>query len=206
MAMNLRSDRGRKGVSLRRYRPIVLLAAAILVSSCGIFDTRDSNPPGGNGGETPREIPINVDAVLANFVNALAYKDQGLYEEVHDGSFQFIADPDDRAFFAQQGEDIFEVWDLDDELAAIRLIFSASESLTVSFSERDRNVSPPVASVRLDYRFRQRVSEDSVATHKGFAEIHLIEDTSSMWSIDRWEETSTTEFPTWGRLKGNISS
>jgi hypothetical protein len=193
-------------VSPGRLGSVLLLAAAVGAFSCGIFDTRDSNPPDENGG-TPREIPINVDAVLTNFANALAYQDQALYEETLDETFQFVPDEDDRAFFiVELGEDIFEEWGRDEELTAIRLIFSASESLTVSISERDRNITPPEGSIRLDYTFRQRVREDSIVTFKGFAEIHFIEDNSSMWSIDKWEETGTTEFLTWGRLKGNTSS
>jgi hypothetical protein len=188
-----------------RTLPVVLLSLSIAATSCGIFDTRDSNPPDSNGG-TPRVIPIDVDAVLTNFGNAVAYGDQALYEETLDQSFQFVPDPADRDFFiVELGEDIFADWGRDEELTAIRLIFSDSESLTVSFFERDRNVSPPEASVRLDFRFRQRVSEDSIATFRGLAEIHLIENNSSMWSIDKWEETITTEFPTWGRLKGNTA-
>lgn len=192
--------------SISRTLPLLILAVAVVASSCGVFDTRDSNPPVGNGQQTPREIPINVDAVLTNLANAVAYKDPALYDETYDDSFQFIADPADRAYFAQQGEDIFEDWNKADEIAAVRLIFSASESLTVSISERSREITETGETVRLDYRFRQRMNADSVATYRGYAEVSFIEDSSSMWSISKWEETDDTEFLTWGFVKGITSS
>lgn len=193
---------GGKGVTA------LLLGLAIASLSCGIFDTRDSNPPGGNGEGTPRETPINVDAVLFNFLNAVAYKDQGNYEETLAEDFEFVPDPEDRAFFLSTvGSDIFEDWDRGKEMTAVRRIFSESESLTVTLDERDRNEVSTEASVRIDYRFRQRITrsgqEDLIATFKGLAEVHLRADNSSMWSIDRWKETKTTALLTWGRLKGN---
>jgi hypothetical protein len=209
MAFNQRTYMESFVASVSRALPLLFLALAVVAPSCGVFDTRSSNPPD-SGNETPREIPINVDAVLANYANALAYNDPGLYEETLDASFQFVPDPEDRQFFISSlGEDIFESWGRDKELTAVRLIFSASESLTVSFSEGERNISDRDGYIRLDYRFRQRITRegkaDSIATFKGFAEIHFIEDDSSMWSIDKWEETITTEFLTWGRLKGSTT-
>lgn len=182
------------------------VAAGIAAVSCGIFDTRDSNPPIENGG-TPIQVPVDVDAVLENYVNSVAYKDQALYEDNLDESFRFRPDEDDRLYFKDVlGEDIFADWGTVKELSVIRLLFSGSESLTVSFTEESRSAVDDTAYVRLNYRFRQRVREDSIATYRGFAEIHLIRDESLMWSIDRWWDTANTESSTWGFLKGSTSS
>ena len=195
--------------SLRAAAP--LLAATVLAGSCGIFDAREPNPPGGDG-STPRQSPVNANAVVFNFTNAVAYMDQGQYEEALAADFEFTPDEADRLFFlATVGADVFEDWGRDAEMTAIQKIFSESESLTVSFDEVTRQEWPDSALVRLDYAFRRRIArsgmDDSVATFKGFAEIHLRADNSSFWSIDEWVDTErSTDFLTWGRLKGSTAS
>jgi len=181
------------------------LAAAAVVLSCGIFDTRESPPPS-EGGETPRQTPVNVDAVLYNYRNALEYRDQGNYEEALSEDFVFLPDSEDRAFFVNtRGSDVFEHWGRDKEMQAVRLIFSDSESLSVvKFKEVDRNELPDTAFVRIDYTFRQRrAGADTAAMFAGRAEIHLKANQSGMWSIDRWKDISLSQRQTWGRLKGN---
>ncbi len=181
----------------------LLLMLVVLVPACGVFDTRDPNPPEG-GDQTPQQRQTEPEAVFFNFSSALAYQDQLLYEETLRENFEFVFDEVDRSYFETQGGgDVFDDWGVDAELSAIRLIFSESESLTVNFDVETTQESPDSALIRLDYRFRQRISGEEVVTYKGFADIHMRND-SGLWSIDRWEdkETSSVYF-TWGRLKGN---
>lgn len=195
-----------------RWAVLTLLSAAVLAPSCGVFDTRDPEPPSGGGDETPWEQPVNVDAVLFNFTNAILYLDQGNYEQIHAEDFEFLPDPVDVQYFLSTvGVNVFEGWGRDEELSAVRLIFTDSESLEVAIVEDSREEDNEQALIRLYYTFRRRlapeVAEDSVATFKGFAEIHMRADNQGFWSIDSWEDTEVeTEFNTWGRLKGNTAS
>ncbi len=200
-------ERGRFGAlgGIRSVAGALLLAAAVAVSSCGVFDTREPNPPGGEE-STPRKSPINVDAVLYNYTMAVEYGDRGQYEETLAEDFRFFPDEADRDYFIGiGGGDIFLGWGVDAEMTAVQRILSDSESLTVSFDEETRDDwEPDSVLVRLDYVFRERLTEDSVAVFKGFAEIHLVPDNQGFWSIDRWTDKETvTDFLTWGRLKGS---
>ena len=188
-----------------------LLSVAVLAPSCGVFDTRDPEPPTDGGNGTPWEQPVNPNAVLFNFVNAILYQDDGNYEQIHAEDFWFVPDPVDTLYFLSTvGVNVFRDWGRDKELTAIRLIFTDSESLEVAIVEDSREEDTQQALIRLYYTFRRRlapeVAEDSVATFKGFAEIHMRADNQGFWSIDSWEDTEVeTEFNTWGRLKGSTA-
>jgi len=203
-------DRARPEARTRRAAAVIaLFLAAIVWSSCGVFDTRDSNPPGGGGSETPRKTPTDMEAVLFNYENAVAYMDQGNYEEALSEDFVFLPDSEDRAFFVSTvGSDIFEDWGRDREMTAIRLIFSDSKTLEVRFDELDRRDMGDTAFVRIDYEFVQTVEGQADSMfYRGMAEIHLKANESGMWSIDRWKDiwkdSGSSEVPTWGRLKGS---
>jgi hypothetical protein len=191
----------------RAWTAALLLAAAVSATSCGVFDTREPNPPGG-GGSTPRESPINADAVLFNYRMALEYGDQSQYEEALSDDFKFIPDEVDRDYFKSiTNTDIFLGWGTDEELTAIRRVTSDSESLTASFEIDTHDEWADSALIRLYYTFRQTIVreglEDSVAVFKGFAAIHLVPDNSGFWSIDKWTDTATPPSLTWGWLKGS---
>ncbi len=191
---------------------LTLLSVAVLAPSCGVFDTRDPEPPSDGGSETPWEQPVNPNAVLFNFVNAILYLDQGNYEQIQAEDFWFVPDPVDVEYFLSTvGVNVFEDWGRDEELTAVRLIFTDSESLEVAIVEDSREEDTQQALIRLYYTFRRRlapeVAADPVATFKGFAEIHMRADNQGFWSIDSWEDTEVeTEFNTWGRLKGSTAS
>jgi hypothetical protein len=185
----------------------LLLCAALSAPSCGVFDTREPNPPS-ESGQTPRESPINPDAVLFNYRMAVEYGDQSQYEEALSEDFEFIPDEVDRDYFRSiSNTDIFQDWGVDAELTAVRRITSDSESLTVSYDIDTREEWPDSALIRLYYTFRERVAregmEDTVFVFKGFAEIHLAPDNSGFWSIDKWTDTATPPSLTWGWLKGS---
>jgi hypothetical protein len=210
---NLKAVTGRVAV-ISRVR-VVLLAFVLALSalSCGIFDTRDSEPPGGGGTVVPREEPVTPDAVIFNFESAVAYFSEANYDEVLASDFSFTPDEEDQAFFASQGNpDIFKNWGKNQEITAVRKIFADSESLTVVFSERDRTPGAVEVMIRMDYAFRRVISRggsagDSVVTFRGLAYIHLRSDASGFWAIDEWEEFRTPQGDqTWGRLKGNVTA
>jgi hypothetical protein len=188
----------------------VAVVAALSSSSCGIFDTRTSEPP---GTETPcpRDEPVNADAVISNFTNAVQCFSQANYDEAVAADFVFIPDEEDRAFFlSQAGTDIFENWGKDEEMSAVRKIFSESDTLTVRMSERDRTPGTNEVMIRMDYVFRRVIKRDgaadSVAVFKGLAHIHLRSGESNNWAIDEWLEFRTGQADqTWGFLKGKVT-
>jgi len=211
MKVEHRAADKRAFLGISRAVVLLLLWGLVLAPSCGIFDTRDPEAPPNGGSETPREQPVNVDAVFFNYVNAVLYFDQGNYEETLADDFAFVPDPVDTLYFLSTlGTNVLRNWGLDEELTAVGRIFSDSESLAVTLVEESREEDSEQALIRLYYTFRQRIAreaeEDSIATFKGFAEIHMRADNSGFWSIDKWEDTEvSTEFFTWGRFKGNAT-
>jgi hypothetical protein len=183
---------------------------ALSMSSCGIFDTRDSEPPNTEQ-PVPRVEPVNADAVIFNFVNAVGHFSQANYDETMAEDFKFTPDDADREFFiSQDPEDIFKNWDKDEESSAVRKIFAESDTLTVMLEETNRTSGTDSLTITMEYVFRRVIprvgAPDSVASFKGIADIHLREDQSGFWAIDRWKDTATTEEDqTWGFLKGKVT-
>ena len=195
-------------------RAALVLAAALTLSaaSCGIFDTRDSEPPEEGGEEVPRQTPVNPAAVLFNYVNAVKYFSQANYDETLAGDFEFLPDEEDRAYFVSQGgTDIYQDWDKGKETAAIQRIFGDSDSLTVAFTEVSSTPVTDEVEMDLDYVFRRVIFRsgegDSVVDFRGLARVHMREDQSGVWAIDKWTDfISAGDDRTWGFLKGTVTS
>jgi len=205
--------RGPFGSRRALVRASFFLAASLTLSaaSCGIFDTRDSEPPGNGGSEVPSRRPLNPADVLFNYVNAVKYFSQANYDETLAADFEFLPDDEDRAYFLSQGSDVFQDWDKSKEAAAVQRIFGDSDSLTVTFVEVSSTPITDVVLLDLDYVFRRvifrRGEEDSVASFRGLARVHMREDQSGFWAIDKWTDFSSPgDDRTWGFLKGTVTS
>jgi hypothetical protein len=187
-----------------------VVALALSASSCGIFDTRDSEPPD-TGPPVPRQEPLNPDAVIFNFTNAVEHFSQANFDEAIAADFEFVPDDADRAFFeSQQGTDIFKDWGKGKETTAAQRIFADSDTLTVSWPEIISGTVTNEVLIEMEYLFRRVIirsgEPDSVATFRGRAFVHMREDQSGLWSIDEWTDRSESEEDrTWGFLKGSVT-
>lgn len=205
---------GKPAVLGGQVRPVTAALAVILAlsaSSCGIFDTRDSEPPVTET-PVPREEPLSPDAVLFNFTNAVEYFSQANYDETAAEDFEFIPDEEDRAYFISQGgNDIFQDWGKGEERTAAQRIFADSDTLAVTLTEISSTPVTDEVEIDMDYVFRRVIirsgKPDSVAYFRGLARVHIRENQSGLWAIDKWTDFATPgDDRTWGFLKGTVTA
>jgi len=180
----------------------------MLVASCDLLKTRDSETPvGGNTANPPATSPqMVIDNLTSSFANKNVNDYEKLFADTGSVKKQYIFIPTQKA--AGNYSAFFSHWTRDSELNYFRKAMasvSVSSTPTVSFSV------PPLtnfygadsALYAADYSFFL-----SPTTYFGRAQFYMIPNKNTgTWAIYRWEDLPSAKDSTfsWSDMKGQFS-
>ncbi len=187
-----------------------ILALTLAVAGCGLFETREPEPPSqSNCFSEPATRP---GVVIVNLVNAVAQKCVDNYaacfSNAADGSQAFMFVPSAEA--RDQYGSVLLNWTAADEQAYFRNL--VAKSVTNGFSgltltPRDSIITPDSVLYTYDYSFTFEHTEPGFPmVARGNLRFTLAPNASNVWSIFRWVDLKTTGDITWSLFKGKFSS
>jgi hypothetical protein len=190
-------------VSVHRLAGIIVLLTA-LCAGCGIFETRDPEPPNqSTSGFKPADVPNDV---LYNFQLAFRNHDVENYircfSDTIASAHQFVFTPASGNF-----QDIFRAWSLDDERRYFQNLGTPTGgSSFISFADSQWvNSSSSSTEYTANYVFfYPHIRTDLPKSVSGFMHLYLGLDNQRRWSINRWDDFRTTTDSTWSYLKAHF--
>jgi hypothetical protein len=183
---------------------------AILAPGCGLFDTRDPEPPTeSNCFSLPQTRP---GVVIGNLQTAIAQKCVDTYGACFSGTgpgqqpLVFVPSAEARDQYAA----VLSSWTAGDEQAYFRnLVARGMENgfASLILVARDSVISPDSVVYSYDYTFTFQHTEPGIpATARGNMWLSLAPDGSNIWRIYRWVDLKTTDDITWSVFKGRFGN
>lgn len=197
----------------RRHRTGLLATALVclmLAGGCGLFETRDPEPP--TGGSATFVPPTSPDIVLANLENAVSEKNTENYirclvDTLNSGQ-RYVFFP--TALAAGRYASTFANWTLQSErswFAAIKAIAPkdapAYLNLTGSFSVIAADSAVYEGGYELVLRHGVATISETV---RGTLQFVLHTDRNSIWSITRWTDIPIDGESSWSDWKGRFAN
>lgn len=192
---------------LRKFEIFAILI--VLVSGCGLFDTRDIEPP-----TDPRSNympPTTPDIVIINLQFAIAEKNLNNYllcfvdTNFSSRKFTFQADVNSQVQYP-----IFSFWNLSNEKAYYNKLLALTNAQANShlfLSDEMLSISLDTAVYDADYLLRFEHQRTTVAqTLKGKLRFYMSADSRNLWSIHSWTDFKDDNDTTWSVLKANFSN
>ncbi|HEY9167301.1 MAG TPA: hypothetical protein VIS48_14195 [Candidatus Kryptonia bacterium] len=193
-------------------RPLLFLWLTFIpISGCGIFETRQPQPP--QQGRTDFQPPTAPSVVVDNMTSAIGDKNVDNYLScLSDTSFggrpfSFVPAPD----VFRQYQAIFASWDKNSEGAYFRSISTqssatAAPALTLSSVTLVQQGSDS-AQYNADYVliWPSKVPGYPHQQFQGNLQLYLGIDRNQNWSIYRWIDSRTGDSLTWGDMKARFS-
>jgi hypothetical protein len=192
----------------RNLGPILLFAA--MLAGCGLFETRDPEPP--TGGSATFVPPTSPDIVLDNLENAVAERNTENYvrclvDTLNSGQ-RFVFYPTSPA--AGRYAATFSSWGLQSE----RAWFAALKALSPKDAPAYLNLEGDFAVIAADsaiyegkYELVIRHAVANVSeTVRGNLQFVLHTDRNSIWSITRWTDISLQDETSWSEWKGRFAN
>ncbi len=188
----------------------ILIFISFILSGCGLFNTRDVEPPiVSRSNFIPPTAP---EIVLVNFINAISDKNVDNYMKCFTDTsfspkkFYYTAD-----ISSQLQYPIFRFWNLSYEnqyFTNLRSLTDPSASSILFLSNEIINTTIDSVVYDYDYLLRFDHNKPSVArTVKGKLRFVLSSDNRSLWSINSWVDyKQNSSDTTWSVLKANFSN
>jgi hypothetical protein len=199
---------------MKRYRHpslVVLLAAAVLFcGGCGLFETRDPEPP--TSGSSTFVPPTAPEIVLSNLENAVSEKNTENYVrclvDTLNSERRLVFVPTSSA--AGRYASAFSDWTLQSE----RTWFAALKAFAPKDAPSYLNLNGSFAVIAADSAiyeasyemvFRHGVANVS-ETVRGTLQFVMHIDRNSVWSITRWTDIPRTDETSWSEWKGRFAN
>lgn len=176
--------------------------------SCGLFDTRDVEPP--TQTRSTFIQPTSPDIVLTNLIYSIAEKDLDNYMRCFVDSvysvrrFRFIPDA-----LSQSSYPVFLTWNLNSERIYFSNLISSTDPTSSSnlFPDNETiNTAIDSAILDMDYILVFNHTSTNVAREvKGKLRFVMGSDSRSLWSIHTWYDfIDNNNDTTWSVLKANF--
>jgi len=187
---------------------VVVLLLTIPGGGCGLFDTRDPEPPDQGGFDyVPATVP---SIVLSNLVNAIAQKNSDNYMRnftdpaVTGKPFIFIPSTEASTVYPNVRE-----WTYANEREYFQnLVAKADGFSNLALTARDSVIGPAEATYNFDYVFSFQHTDASTfpTSATGNLQFILTPDATNIWSIFSWSDFSTSSDITWSSFKGKFGN
>jgi hypothetical protein len=187
----------------RVWSLLALATAAVVVPGCGIFDTREPEPP--SQSVSTSQPPVSPEIVLLNFKAAIEEHNVVNYMRCladttsNPGqTFVFVPVADFQQFF--------QTWSREDEERYFRNLGEPSVSPSLSFSGQHKD-TPRLDSVvfTMNYTlFLPHRRSDLSQIVRGLMQLGMTSDVQGRWSIALWRDLKTDTDSTWSYLKANF--
>jgi hypothetical protein len=183
---------------------IALAVAPLLLSGCGLFDTRTPSEVG--GGESVWLTPVSPQIIVENLRTAFQAGNFGDYERTMTEDFFFVADQSD--VFAieliRPGEAVFDEWDRAVETQTAEVIFGSVSTLTLQLRLIREEIITEGRLLKYQYELTLTPAQGDPEIHAGEGWFRTRQEPGSgEWYIFEWEDiASATGRRSWGYLKG----
>ena len=183
---------------------VALATALLLLSGCGLFDTR--SPSGVGGGESVWLTPVSPQIIVENLRAAFEAGNFGDYQRTMTEDFFFVADQSD--VFAieliRPGEAVFADWNRDVETQTAEVIFGSVPRLTLHLSLIREEIISDGRLLKYGYELTLIPAQGDPEIHAGEAWFRTRQEQGSgEWYIFEWEDiASVPQRQSWGYLKG----
>ena len=187
----------------------VLLAVIVLISGCGIFETRQPQPP--QQGRTDFLPPTSPDIVIQNLVNSIADRNVDNYiaclSDTSFGAriFTFVPPAD----VYNQYRSIFFNWDKNSERAYFNNFISQSlnsSSSALILSSENLTFQGDSATYNANYTLLWPNKVPGYPQQaQGNLQFSLGIDRNQNWSIYRWIDSRVGDSLTWSEMKARFS-
>lgn len=183
------------------------IIVAIVFSGCDLIQTRNAEPP-----DQPRsnyQQAVTPQVLISNLVNSLKEKDvQNYINNFVDSSFsevKFQFSPSSGA--VSQYPFLSSDWSIKDEEQYFNnLITKVTEGSPVTLSLNNEQYSPQGDSLIYTATYSINVPNDQSEPkdYQGDLRFTMIRDNRSVWVIYFWQDTRSTDLPSWSDLKGRF--
>lgn len=183
---------------------LILLLFALVLTGCGLFDTRDPDNPVGS--QSPDDLALSPEEVLTQLETAFTLHDPNLYMAAISGDFSFSATlsafPEDPGFFAD--------WSFAREDVFIRSLLAPAllppdSSAELSFEAIDEISFADSAVFRESYRLEIAPADDELPTlYEGLADLVLKREEDGGWRLVLWVDDAGGEAPAISQLKAAL--
>jgi hypothetical protein len=188
-------------------RIVSALTGALLLAGCGLFQTREPEPPVGTNGINPPAA--SPDMVLQNFVSAVQQKDlqdyQKLFSDTVTGTKAFVFVPTADASIRYNS--VFARWSKSAESQYYQNVIASLPSTTfpsLAF------LNPTIVRFQADSAI---ISTEYLlivphrlttvtTTFTGRADFYTAPDRNQSWTIYRWVDFTTKRDSSWSDCKG----
>jgi len=189
---------------------ITILACTFLLAGCGLFETRDPEPP--TSGSSTFIPPTSPDIVIENLESAVSEKStenfiRCLVDTLNsDRRYEFIP----TAAAAGRYMATFSDWKLQSERAwfAAMKAFAAEDApsqLTLTGTFAVIAADSAIYEGMYDCTFRHGVSGIAESVH-GTLQFILHTDRNSIWSVTRWTDIPSQGHTSWSEWKGRFAN
>ncbi len=186
-----------------------LLLAALVLSSCDIFDTREPEQPSQSNCFT--QPPTRPLIAVGNLESAVVQKcpdNYGLVFSPSSGTRPFVFVPSTEG--QEQYSAVFASWRSEDELSYFRNL--VAKGRTNGFSSlflvpTDSLITADSVMYSFDYTLTFEHTEPGFpSTARGNMQLTLAPDATNFWMIVRWSDFKTTADITWSLFKGKFGN
>ncbi len=194
----------------------IITVAAILLSSCTLFSTRDpEDPTSGRSTFIPPTSPLTV---ISNFKSAIAEKNTENFvscfsDTSRGGSRMYVFEPS--AAVSAQFPSIFQSWNISSERQSFLAMLGKLPTDVVPILQLNNTQttypSPDSAVYEADYVLTVKHTMQTIPTAvAGYMRLTIAVQTSGLWSITRWTDSSPSQpdsiNATWSLLKAKFSN
>ncbi len=189
---------------------LISVAITLLGTSCGLFETRDPEPP--TSGSSTFVPPTSPDIVLSNLENAFAEKNTENYVrclvDTLNSERRLVFIPTSSA--AGRYASTFADWTLQSE----RTWFAALKAFAPKDAPSYLNLNGSFSVIAADSAiyegsyelvFRHAVANVS-ETVRGTLQFVMHIDRNSVWSITRWTDIPLADETSWSEWKGRFAN
>lgn len=179
----------------------------IAYSGCDLLQTRDAEEP--NQPRSNYQQAVSPDILISNLVNSMKDKDvQNYINCFTDSSFttvKFHFSPSSGA--VSQYPFLSTDWSIrDEEQYFNNLITKVTQGSPITLSLTNEQFSPQGDSLIYTATYSINVPNDQSEPkdYQGDLRFTMLRDSRSIWVIYFWQDTKSTDLPSWSELKGRF--
>jgi len=182
----------------------ILCFTSVLLASCGIFETRDAEPPD-QGGTALFQQPDRPEVVILNLQNALQNMNTVNYmRSISEEDFEFTPS----ALASDSNPDVWVNWTREDENIYFNNMGAATQNLSghsLQIQNQDRTTLPDGGErISADYILtvnHNRPPQVLPSVAEGRFLMDMAQGDDGLWSISRWIDESAGSDITWSDFK-----
>ena len=187
---------------------LVLISFALVLNGCDIFNTRSAEPP--NQPRSSYQQPVTPDILISNLVSSLEDKNVENYLAcLSDSSFThrvFVFSPSSAAL--SQFPSLSDNWGRKNEEQYFNnMISKVSDNVQITLSLSNVSISPLGDSLIYSASYSLSVPNNDANipnNYQGDLKFSMIRDSRATWSIYNWQDTKSSDLPSWSELKGRF--